>query len=161
MAVMSGFRRTSAGGVIVNWDGDEVKRRAELLAQRSSFEIGLVVEGQAKLLAPVDSGRLRSSITTVSGYGDRTKPRGKGSVDSDLIAKPDDKNETHVGTPVIYGPYIEYGTVKMSAQPFLRPALDIARGRAPLVVQKGAKKEFGEYLNPTGQWQQENEAFTE
>jgi len=158
MAVM---RRSQKDGVLFEWNGDEVKKIAERLAEKSSFEIGLFVEGQAKLLAPVDTGRLRSSITTASGFGQRTKPTGKGAVGTDIIASPKDKLETFVGTPVDYAPYMEYGTVKTNAQPFLRPALDTAKGRAPYIVQVGAKREFGEYLNSKATFAQTNEAFSE
>lgn len=142
--------RSKDGGVTITWNGDDVKKRAEQLAGKSSFEIGLVVEGDAKLLTPVDSGRLRASITTVSGMGQRTKPRGKGAQSEDVIAQPSDKFETFVGTPVEYAPYMEYGTMKTPAQPYLRPALDMAKGKALNIVQIGAKKEFGDYLYDHG-----------
>jgi hypothetical protein len=138
--------------VATEWNGEEVKRRAEALAGKSSFEIGLIVQAQAKLLAPVaikNGGRLRASITTRSGFGQETKPSGINAVSTDIIEKPNDPFETFVGTPVEYGPYMEYGTIRTRAQPFLRPALDLARGRALTVVQVGARKEFGEYLEKT------------
>ena len=131
------------------WNGDDVKKRAERLAGKSSFEIGLIVQAQAKLLVPRLTGRLGASITTASGFGQKTNPSGTGAVGTDTITPPTDPFETFVGTPVDYGPYMEYGTVKTSAQPFLRPALDIARGRALTVVQVGARKEFAEYLETT------------
>jgi len=133
------------------WNGDEVKKRAEEAAKLSSFELGLIVQGQAKILAPVDQGRLRASITTASGAGQRTKPSGKCAVGTDLINKPSDQFETFVGTPVEYAPYQEYGTVRTDAQPFLRPALDMIKGSALTIVTilskyMEIKKAFGEYL---------------
>jgi HK97 gp10 family phage protein len=160
MAVIA-YRRSSAGGVIVNWNGDDVKRRAESLASKSSYEIGLEVQGLAKNLSPVDTGRLRGSIMVASSDGRKTLPESVGSEAAKQIASPDEKGETFVGTAVEYGPYVEYGTRNSSAQPFLRPALDIAKGRVPEIVQRGAKQEFGEYLNPRGIFSQTNEAFTE
>ena len=63
---------------------------------------GLVAEGYAKKLAPVDTGNLRNSIThTVD--------------DGDLAA--------YIGTNVEYAPYQELGTIHMKAQPFLKPAV--------------------------------------
>lgn len=132
--------------VIVTWNGEEVARRSERLANLSAFEIGLAVEGQAKLLAPVDTGRLRGSITTASGSGKRTNPSGAGSNSADKIAAPNNPNETFVGTPVTYGPYMEYGTRYTDAQPFLRPALDIVRGKILSIVKNSAKTELGDYL---------------
>lgn len=125
------------------WDGEEIKNRAGKLVNKSSFEIGLIVEGYAKELAPVSTGALLGSIMTASGMGQKTS-----STDSRPIKKPNKLNETFVGTSLEYAPYQEYGTFKMNAQPFLRPALDMAKGKAPAIVQVGAKKEFGEYLNP-------------
>lgn len=130
--------------IVSVWRGDDVKNRAKLCIGKSSFEIGLAVEGQAKMLAPVDTGRLRGSIHTVSGMGQKTNPKNEARE----IAKPDKAFETHVGTTVEYGPYQEYGTVKTNAQPFLRPALDMVRGKAPQIVMREGKATFGEYLNP-------------
>lgn len=66
------------------------------------------VEAAAKRLCPVDTGRLRSSITHETG-----------SDAGGLVAR--------VGTNVAYGVYVELGTHRATAQPFLRPALGSAR----------------------------------
>lgn len=66
------------------------------------------VERAAKQLCPVDTGRLRSSVTHEL---DRD---GQGIVGV-------------VGTDVDYAPYVEFGTSRASAQPFLRPALGAAQ----------------------------------
>lgn len=66
------------------------------------------VETAAKRLAPVDTGRLRSSIT-----------RELGEDAQGLVAR--------IGTNVEYAIHQEFGTSKMAAQPFLVPALDAAR----------------------------------
>ena len=65
----------------------------------------LQVDRAAKQLCPVDTGRLRSSITNELGQD------GDG-----LVAT--------IGTNVEYAPYVELGTSKMAAQPFLLPALE-------------------------------------
>lgn len=69
----------------------------------------LQVDGAAKRLCPVDTGRLRSSITNEIGQD------GGG-----LVAL--------IGTNVEYAPYVELGTSKMAAQPFLLPALEAGAG---------------------------------
>lgn len=61
----------------------------------------LRVEGVAKRICPVDTGRLRASISS------RVEPGPVGVV----------------GTNVEYAPYVELGTVHTPAQPFLTPAL--------------------------------------
>lgn len=65
--------------------------------------IGQQAEGYAKLLCPVDTGRLRNSITHTQ-EGD----------DTELI-----------GTPVEYAAYVEMGTSRHpTPQPFIRPAAE-------------------------------------
>jgi len=152
-----GSLRDKQSGVQVVWNGDEVKARAIKLAQKSSFEIGLDVEGTAKRLCPVDTGRLLGSIMVKSGLGMVDAPENG----EKQIQAPTDAFETFVGSSVDYAAYMEYGTIKTSAQPYLRPALDLAKGRAPQIVQIGAKKEFGDYLHPKDQWKQSPEGFTE
>lgn len=76
-----------------------------------SYRRGSVVHvASAPGTAPaVDTGRLRSSITHEIGRD----PRG-------LVAR--------VGTNVRYAVYLELGTRKMRPRPFLRPALQAAKG---------------------------------
>lgn len=69
------------------------------------------IEGDAKRLCPVDTGRLRASITHAIDHD----PRGLVGV---------------VGTDVDYAPHVELGTTHAGAQPFLRPALASEVGRA-------------------------------
>ena len=67
---------------------------------RALEKVGLTAEGYAKMKCPVDTGRLRNSITH------------------------EVNNETvYIGTNVEYAAYVEMGTVNTRAQPFLRPAV--------------------------------------
>lgn len=64
-------------------------------------EIGLLAEGYAAERCPVDTGNLRGSVThAVDAAG----------------------NAVYIGTNVEYAPYVELGTSRQGAQPFLRPA---------------------------------------
>lgn len=65
--------------------------------------IGQVAERYAKGYAPVDTGRLRNSI-------------------SHEVAP--DENAVYVGTNVEYAPYQEFGTRYQGGTPFLRPAIE-------------------------------------
>lgn len=137
------------------WSGDLIKIQGKKVINKSSFETGLIVEGQAKLLAPKDTGHLAASITTQSKE-EGTEPEypmkyGKGSAiimsaSKMRIKKPNADGETYVGTPLEYAPYMEFGTVRTDAQPFLRPALDLALGKVLTIVRKFGKYYFGEYL---------------
>lgn len=64
-------------------------------------EIGLLCEGYAKKLCPVDTGRLRNSITHVIS---------------------NNENAVYVGSNVEYARAVEFGTSRQKAQPYLRPA---------------------------------------
>ena len=80
-------------------------------------DLVLLVEAEAKKLCPVDTGKLRASITPVieswaAGY---------------------------VGTNTHYAPHVEYGTRKMDAQPFLEPAF--------IEGKKQASKIFGQAVS--------------
>ena len=126
------------------WNGQEVKIRGQRVVGKTAYEVGLVVEGQAKLLAPYDTGRLRGSITTASKEK-QSAPEAPAST-SDAISPPADDQEVLVGTAVDYGPYQEFGTVRTAAHPFLRPALDLARGNVLSIIENNGRKEFKEYL---------------
>ena len=78
-------------------------------SMRSAFmvaleEVGLVAEGYAKRLCPVDTGRLRNSIT--HAIFDEADPYAV------------------IGTNVEYAAAVEYGTSKRKAHPYLHPAAE-------------------------------------
>jgi HK97 gp10 family phage protein len=81
----------------------------------------LVIEGAAKAKAPVRTGTLRRSIHSAI------------ETSSPTIAT------ALVGTDLIYAPFVEYGTRFMSAQPYLRPALDEKRAAAQDVIRDAFK----------------------
>ena len=85
----------------VEWYGADVIRSANSAKKGALTMAAIVVNMDATMLAPVDTGNLRDSVTY--------------EVDED---------EARVGTNVDYAPHLEYGTVKMAAQPYLRPSLD-------------------------------------
>lgn len=69
-------------------------------AKTRALEIcGEKAESYAKALCPVDTGNLRNSITHFQ-QGD----------------------DEYIGTAVEYAPYVELGTRRMTARPYLRPA---------------------------------------
>lgn len=80
----------------------EVSAEIKAALLRGLEKIGLVAEGYAKKLAPVDTGNLRNSITH--------------EVD-------DEEPTAYIGSNVSYAVYQELGTVNMKAQPFLKPAV--------------------------------------
>ena len=68
----------------------------------------------------VDSGRLRMSVyTDVQGIKNNEVEVG---TDLSKIGPKKRRKAKGVSTGVEYAPYVEYGTYKMAARPFLRPA---------------------------------------
>lgn len=89
-------------GVTVNEDNtEEASQGIRRAIDRALEEIGLAAEGYAKRACPVDTGNLRNSITHAVEPGE---------------------DAVYVGTNVEYAPYVEMGTRRTAAQPFLRPA---------------------------------------
>lgn len=86
---------------------EEIMRLAETAVITALEAVGLQAEMYAKRKCPVDTGRLRNSIT----HGGDTQG---------LTA--------YIGTNVEYAPYVEYGTRKTKAQPFLKPAANNHQG---------------------------------
>ena len=125
-------------------DGKNYPKAIDNAVERMLVEAGAMIEGDAKLLAPIDLGRLAGSIT----YATRKE---KSAVDSpathgDGVSTPMAPDTVYIGTNVEYAAHVEYGTrahkingpVKIrgvgwryikqhpgtKAQPFLRPAFD-------------------------------------
>ena len=78
---------------------EEAKALMREAVQNGLKAVGFQAEDYAKLLCPVDTGRLRDSITHTN-----------------------DEDSAYIGTNVEYAAYVEYGTSKTVAQPFLEPA---------------------------------------
>lgn len=64
--------------------------------------VGMTAESHAKDLAPVDTGRLRNSLTHQVEMSEKA---------------------VYVGTNVEYAQFVENGTQRMKARPYLRPAV--------------------------------------
>lgn len=135
------------------WHGAEIKVQGRKVVNKSAYETGLIVEAQAKSLCAVNWGYLAASITT-QAPNEGTEPGNPASFQGDTpygkppslstedmkIKKPTDQNEVLVGTPVFYGPYVEFGTMYADGQAFLRPALDLAKGKVLSILEENGKK---------------------
>ena len=99
----SGLTESDASGLLEIRE-DNARQIADAIDQalaRALEEVGLVAEGYAKKACPVDTGRLRNSITHQ--------------------VRPSEKS-VYIGTNVEYAPYVELSTSRTKGQPFLRPA---------------------------------------
>lgn len=88
--------------VVFTSNKDEVLSAVDQAIVRGLEICGGKAESYAKELCPVDTGRLRNSISH---------------------AQMDERTEV-IGTNVEYGVFQELGTVRMKPRPFLRPAAE-------------------------------------
>lgn len=97
-----GLTSSDMGGILeIREDNAEIIAHSINAAlQRGLEKVGLVCEGYAKKLCPVDTGRLRNSITHAL----------------------DGKKSVSIGTNVEYAKYVELGTSRRKGTPFLEVA---------------------------------------
>ena len=108
-------------GVILDFSTDDVIKEYEDAISKAMKEAVLIVEADAKRKAPVDTGRLRASITNEIREIARQVIEGR------------------VGTNVDYARYLELGTSRMSAKPYLRPALRRNFKKVVLIIQEAVR----------------------
>jgi HK97 gp10 family phage protein len=113
--------------------GDIAAMKAKLSLLRASLpdaeeakmkRIVLQIERDAKSIVPVDTGNLRASI------------------ESRVIRNNDGGITGVVGTNTDYAAFVEFGTSKMGAQPYLRPAVEQNRETVRELLGEG----FGETM---------------
>lgn len=106
--------------VIFTDNSAEVINAKNAAIARALEAMGLQAEGYAKMLAPVDTGRLRNSLTH--------------------DARPSEE-AVYIGTNVEYAPYVEYGTRRSRAQPYLEPAIQNHLGEYERIAKSFLKGE--------------------
>lgn len=82
-------------------NAEQIESAMDKAIAKALTMIGMKAEGNAKAICPVDTGRLRNSITNAIDI---------------------ESNAVYIGTNVEYGPDVELGTSKMYPHPYLRPA---------------------------------------
>lgn len=87
------------------WDDSRLRAEVNQKVRANMDKACLMVEADAKRFCPYLTGRLRTSITHE-------------------VEEAKDETIGVVGTNVLYGIFQEYGTSRMKAQPYLRPALN-------------------------------------
>ena len=123
---------------MINWRGKKLRKVLEDLAMSRLIKAGRLVEKIAKQIAAVDTGKMRATVTTnwtggkqfskVGKLAGKTRLTGRSGrvVTSEPVTgikPPTTPFTVIVGSNAKYAPFIERGTSKMAAQPFLMPAL--------------------------------------
>lgn len=87
--------------VVIKDNSEEFLKALPEQIEQALTAIGLTAESYAKQECPVDTGRLRNSITRAVESGE---------------------NAVYIGTNVEYAAFVELGTSRMKARPYLKPA---------------------------------------
>ena len=139
-------------------NSEEIANEIKSALLRGLETCGLVAEGYAKKLAPVGTpestgipgyigGLLRGSIThavsgkqpSISTYQDNAGKR-RGSYSGTAPEEGDsNKKAVYIGTNVEYSSYVELGTIKMDAKPFLKPAVADHANTYRKIIEKELK----------------------
>lgn len=95
----------------------KIRKRITTSNEEALLEFGDEMKTRMKAAVPVDTGTLRDSITVEQkGGGITVGPRG-----------------------VDYAGYVEYGTSRSPAQPYIRPVAEWAKVNAPKRVRKSVQ----------------------
>lgn len=117
MSLFEQFNHLTAARVALLAAVDEVIRKG-------AYDI----EAQAKMGAAVDTGFMRSSVYVelhdISDYAQNWASVPTGEIPLSEIPRAEDAHTAYVAVAASYAIYVELGTSKMAAQPFLRPAFD-------------------------------------
>lgn len=137
-----------ASSVTVKVDGlRELGERMKGLSEQMNNRIAraataagaVVIRNAAQQKAPVDTGNLKKNIIV------KRLPKGESSLTSEhivtvrqgkLTAKQKDKGLQDA----YYGKFVEYGTAKMPARPYLRPAYDQNKEKAVQAIKDRIEK---------------------
>lgn len=105
----------------------------------SNLMIGAAIASQAKLLAPVDYGQLRNSLSASNLKETKLLNNMPGEKAEALDTQGLKGDEVYAGSNSDHAIFQEYGTVKQPAQPFLRPAME------SVVLRKEPAEIFAKY----------------
>ena len=105
----------------------------------SNLMIGAAIASQAKLLAPVDYGQLRNSLSASNLKETKLLNNMAGEKADALDTQGLKDDEVYAGSNSDHAIFQEYGTVKQPAQPYLRPAMEA------IVLRKEPAEIFAKY----------------
>ena len=118
-----------AGSVTFNSNAGAVDQAVKDALARGLEICGGKAETYAKQLAPVGT----PESTGIPGY------RG-GTLRNSITHEQENEKTEVVGTAVKYAPFVELGTYKMKARPFLRPAVENHAAEYKAVIEQELAK---------------------
>ena len=109
------------------WNPEKITKEIETKAMDRLETAAGYVMALARQKVPKDTGKLRDSIRVV---------RLKGDPKLNVRVYAGNRKRRNDGG-AFYAHMVEYGTVKMPAKPFLRPALNEVKGRVKDILENG------------------------
>lgn len=109
------------------------------IARAATAAGAVVIRNAAQAKVPVDTGNLKKNIIV------KRLPKGESSLTSEHIVtvrqgKLTKKQKDKGLEDAYYGKFVEYGTAKMPARPYLRPAFDQNKEKAVEAIKDRIKK---------------------
>jgi len=124
------------GNVTIKLDLTELEEMVKEMPERAEEvvkKVALRAEGHMKQRAAVDTGAMKNSIYTVTNKYSRFP--GVQLMGKTLTPHPNPPPMTaYVGPSVDYAIYVEFGTHKITAQPFVIPGLEQAAKDLPAIA---------------------------
>jgi HK97 gp10 family phage protein len=118
---------------LANWHPEKITAEIEKRAMDRLEKAGEGVAAKACQLVPVDTGTLKNSIRVTRLKGDpkmNIRVYAGNRVKGGSMKKGAERG-------AFYAHFIEYGTVKMSARPFMRPALNASKSAIKATLENG------------------------
>jgi HK97 gp10 family phage protein len=109
---------------VVNWSPEKITAEVEKKAMDRLEKASGVVADAARQLVPINTGKLKETIRT-------RRLKGDPKLDVRVYAGSREKGGAY------YAHMVEYGTVKMKARPFLRPALNKSKTAIMNIMENG------------------------
>lgn len=109
------------------------------IARAATAAGAVVIRNAAQAKVPVDTGNLKKNIIV------KRLPKGESPLTSEHIVtvrqgKLTKKQRDKGLEDAYYGKFVEYGTAKMAARPYMRPAFDQNKEKAVEAIQDRIKK---------------------
>ena len=126
-------------------DVEPLMRRLEKIGRDGRAEtverlerIAEIIRDEARVLCPVETGSLQRSLRTFKREGLGALCSVGVSAGNGGVVNP------NTGREVDYARYVEYGTSRMAAKPFLRPALATVKPLIMAMIQEAWRKALEE-----------------
>ncbi len=119
-----------SGGIKMEWRGDELLRQVE-------SEMNKRLDAAAEVVRAEAVRSIRTPYPPASTAGNPPHSRsGASGLFGSVFHRPESRFKRIIGTPLKYGLYLEVGTSKMAARPWLRPALNRSLERIKKIICK-------------------------